>query len=236
MATFTPPLWKVMEYEHDTGNGMRIGLDDYPIFDEAHRLELNQLIIDEYLNREIGLETIPLFTHRLRLKMRQIMPYYNQLFLSERLVFDPLSTFDLETTRNDATKAGSTQNIKNGSTITSGSGARTVNSDTPETMLSDDEDYATSATDANSTGSTNTSTTSDNTGSETSELDGVSRTKGYQGSAADLLQRYRSTFLNINMSVVRDCGDLFMLVISNGSEFLPAVTGGQLRRELRHSW
>lgn len=72
-----------------------LGLDDYPIFDEAHRGVLNNKIIRHYFMREIGLETLELFRYFMRMKMWEIMPYYNQLYKSELIEFDPLSTHDM---------------------------------------------------------------------------------------------------------------------------------------------
>lgn len=249
MGQITPYLHEVLEYEHDEGNGFRIGLDDYPIHDPANRIVLNQLILDEYRYREIGLETVPLFIDRVRLKMRQIMPYYNQLFATEELlVGKELATFDLTTTRDDTTSenasdTGHTDTHENGATTSHGtsgahagqtvgstSGARNVNSDTPEVQLSGDEDYATFLTDANSSASTTTTSdqtgTNDGTGTNTStgssdstaartiagKLDALSRTTGFQGAASDLLTKYRATLLNINMMIVPQLGDLFLLV------------------------
>ena len=62
------------------------------IFDECHRKELNDKIIEHYYFREIGAETPDRFNFYLRRKMREIMPYYNQLYISEMIKFDPLAT------------------------------------------------------------------------------------------------------------------------------------------------
>jgi hypothetical protein len=222
MGYFAPQLYEVMDMEHDTGDGLRIGLDDYPIFNENHRPVLNQLIIDEYLNREIGLESVPLFIHRLRLKMRQMMPYYNKLYLSELIEFDPLATFDLTTARDDNATgtAGSTANGTTG--ITSSTSARAVNSDTPENQLSEDEDYATALTDTNSQSASNTTSGQNTTSQNTQNANGTTTVKGFQGAAADQLAKYRSILLNIDMMILPQLNELFMLVLSTGSEILPS--------------
>lgn len=222
MSTFTPPLWQVLRFEHDAGDGMRIGLDDYPLFDEANRSILNGLIIDEYYEREIGLETVPLFTRRLRLKMRQIMPYYNKLFASEALIVGKeLATFDLSTSRNDTTNDTNTGTADGTANVKSTSGARNVNSDTPQTMLSGSEDYATSAADATSTATSDTTSSQKTAGTALSQLEALSHTTGFQGAASTLLNNYRATILNINMMIVPELNDLFMLVRGNESEILP---------------
>lgn len=65
----------------------------YPIYDESHREELNDKIIQHYYFREIGFETPALFTNRLNQRMREIMPYYNVLY--ENLIQD-LSPFKID--------------------------------------------------------------------------------------------------------------------------------------------
>lgn len=227
MGLFGPELYKVLQYEHDAGDGMRIGLDDYPIFNPAHRIELNQLIIDEYINREIGLETVPLFIHRLRLKMRQIMPYWNKMYASEVLIAtgQELSTFNLHTDRNDTSTENGTTGANLTSQVTSTSGARNVNSDTPETQLSGDEDYATSLADVNSTAENDTTSAQTGTSANTGTLNGTTAVTGYQGSAADLLTKYRATLLNIDMMILPQLNELFMLVRGNGSEYRPEYLG-----------
>jgi hypothetical protein len=223
MGAFGPNLWEVLRYEHDAGDGMRIGLDDYPIHDEANRLVLNQLIIDEYYEREIGLETVPLFMRRLRLKMRQIMPYYNKLFATEDLLIGKeLATFDLTTNRNDSSTDTNANNAKGNSEVVSTSGARNVNSDTPAVLLRGNGDYATSAADATSTATSTTTSEQDTSGSTLSKLEALSHTSGFQGAASTLLNNYRATLLNINMMIVPEVNELFMLVRGDGREIMPS--------------
>lgn len=71
-----------------------IGLDDYPIFDENYRAQLNNKIINHYRFHEIGFETWDKFTHYLNSTMSEIMPFYNQLLKSELLKINPLLSFE----------------------------------------------------------------------------------------------------------------------------------------------
>ncbi len=68
---------------------------DYPIFDEAYRNVLNKKILMHYYTREISEETVGLWKLRMRTKLNEIMPYYNKLYESETLEFNPLYDFDL---------------------------------------------------------------------------------------------------------------------------------------------
>lgn len=62
----------------------------FPIFDEAYRLPLEIKILRHYYTREICEETVGLWKLRLQQKLNEIMPYYNQLYESELIEFNPL--------------------------------------------------------------------------------------------------------------------------------------------------
>lgn len=68
---------------------------DFPIFDEDYRLTLETKILKHYYTREIGEETYGLWKLRLDTKLNEIMPYYNKLYESELLKFNPLWTTDI---------------------------------------------------------------------------------------------------------------------------------------------
>lgn len=75
---------------------------DYPIFDNQYRAILEKKIIRHFYTREICEETVGLWKLRLSDTMNLIMPYYNQLYESAALVFNPFYNFDI-------TKTGSKQ-------------------------------------------------------------------------------------------------------------------------------
>lgn len=83
---------------------------DFPIFDENYRLPLEKTILRHYYTREIGEETVGLWKLRLWDRLSIIMPYYNKLYLSETLEFNPL--YDVDYTRTSTTEldGSSTQN------------------------------------------------------------------------------------------------------------------------------
>lgn len=223
MPSYSMTLQQVADF-----NGGNIGLDDYPIFDEAYRDGLNKKIYDHFMNQEIGQETDSLFIHAMKRKMNEIMPYYNQLYISEQLTIDPLSTVNIATVNNTSATSNGTRS-DNSTTNTTGSNesssesnaaSRTVNSDTPQTRLAGDADYASSMSDATSgntatgsateTGESTTAATGED--SNTSTGDSTGSTTGWQGSQAELLQAYRATFLNIDQMILDDLRELFMLV------------------------
>lgn len=94
---------------------------DWPIFDEAYRLPLEIKILKHFYTREIGLETVGLWKLKLDTKLNEIMPYYNQLYKSELIEFNPLYDVDItrdhmgENTGNHKTDGGfsDTANVSN---------------------------------------------------------------------------------------------------------------------------
>lgn len=223
----------------------RLGLDDYPIFDESHRVVLNNKIIRHYFMREIGLETLELFRYFMRMKMWEIMPYYNQLYKSELIEFDPLSTRDMKhdekwtvdntddwTVDNTRDQTDDWTRTENG-TLASNTATddREVFQDTPMSMLDSpgnnpvsNLEYATTVTYDHGTADTDQTTSSTGSGTnaadekkkETGDRDkneDGTREKhdyGYDIPGADMLQKYRESFLNIDMMIIRELADLFM--------------------------
>lgn len=72
----------------------------YPIFDENYRSVLETKIIKHYYTREIAAETVGLWKLWLDERMNNIMPYYNQLYKSELLEFNPFYDTDITTDSN----------------------------------------------------------------------------------------------------------------------------------------
>lgn len=226
MSKYTTELRYLIESGYD------LGLNDYPIFDESYRATLNQKIIDHYYFCEIGFETAGLFRRYLNTTMREIMPYYNQLYKSELIDLDPLTTHKMveeysrdftEGTKRVAnvTQTGTTDKDTTSDTNTDG---KSVYSDFPQSMLPagsiDGITYASNATidetDTNVTANENTTASQDTDATENLSRSETETTKrestGYDGSVADLLIKYRSTFLNIDMQIINKLKDLFMLV------------------------
>lgn len=77
---------------------------DYPIFDNDYKIPLEKKIIRHFYLREIGFETVGLWKLKLNDKLNEIMPYFNQLYESELLKFNPMIDVDVKTTSNTADK------------------------------------------------------------------------------------------------------------------------------------
>lgn len=198
---------------------------DYPIFDEEYRRVLESKILKHYYTREIGFETAGLWQLKLDTKMNEIMPYYNQLYESALLEFNPLYTHDLTrkkdvelNTSDSMTGEQSGESGENGEASSS-----TTNwdlySDTPQGGLTgvENETYLTNArkiTNSNESdyeiSRTNSSNVEQNKEGNSVE-DYLERVYGYNGgSASKLLKEYRETFLNIDLMVINELEELFM--------------------------
>ena len=104
---------------------------DFPIFDETYRPLLETKILKHFYTREIGLETVGLWKLKLDTKLNEIMPFYNQLYKSELIEFNPLYDVDLTRdhtlNRTEETKQTGTETAdatKNGTVDTTESGTR----------------------------------------------------------------------------------------------------------------
>lgn len=186
----------------------------YPIFDEAYRSVLETKILKHFYTKEIGAETVGLWKLWLNRKMNEIMPYYNKLYKSELLEFNPL--YDVDVTRE---RAGSSEQSNVGGGTTQSTGTNSGNSldaysDTPQGAVQNLENYTylTNARKVVDSGSSQVSstTTTNNTLNDTEEY--LEHVRGKQGgkSYASMLIEYRTTFLNIDMQVIEELNDLFM--------------------------
>lgn len=220
MATFTMTLKELIELNGGTiglneYDGRFCGLDQYPIFDEAHRDVLNRKIIDHYWNREIGQENGSMFMLTLRRKMNEIMPAINQHYELSAVEVDPLSTVEVAT--DGSTTGTQTGTETNTNTTQSDASSRAVNSDHPQERLSGTGDYASSSTD--SVSQTKGSGEATGTRNDSSSGTAAQTTKGRQGLGAMLVFQSRQAIVNVDMMVIDALESLFMLVWDNGDEY-----------------
>lgn len=81
---------------------------DFPIFDENYRVPLEIKILRHFYTREICEETVGLWKLRLEDKLNMIMPFYNKLYESELLKFNPF--YDVNLTRSHSGNRDTTEN------------------------------------------------------------------------------------------------------------------------------
>jgi hypothetical protein len=127
---------------------------DYPIFDVNYKKVFEKHFIRKFYMREIGFETMGLFKFQLETWLIINMPYFNKLFESELIKYDPLKNSDMNVThtkKNDKTQnddrdvtqnanvdgTTNTSNIKdsNGS-LTEDNFDRQLESNNPDSRLS----------------------------------------------------------------------------------------------------
>lgn len=163
---------------------------DFPIYKEEHRLELECKILKRYYTREIGAETYGRWKLFLDERMNSIMDYYNKLYESAELEFNPIVDYKV-------TRKGS-----NSSSSRSSGTSRNLYSDTPQGGLAgiEQEKYLTNASKDTSNGEAS------GNGSYDETVEGLAGGR----SPAFLLNEYRKTILNIDNMIVDELNDLFM--------------------------
>lgn len=101
MSSYTTQLKTIVEqssqYEEGLSLNEKIEIGrkslfdfEYPIFDESYKKVFETNFIKNFYMREIGFETEGLFKFRLETWLQIHLPYYNKLFESEKIKFDPL--------------------------------------------------------------------------------------------------------------------------------------------------
>lgn len=211
---------------------------DYPSYYKGEqKAAFEQKVIDHYWFRQIGMETPGRWLHFFRSRVREIMPYYLQLYKSQEIMdaiedpfgnVDVTETFEQETTgktsgTSESSGTSETMDEQETASITNTHNERKF-SDTPQGIIINLDDHLTEATVEDNTsevsgssgGKVTAETTATGTTSDTSE--GTTKytltKKGNQGvnTYAHDMKELRETFLNIDMMVIRELEDLFLMV------------------------
>lgn len=178
------------------------------IFDEEYRPVICKKILKHYYTREIGAETVGLWLLWMNTKLEEILPYYNKLWSSALLEFDPFN--DVDWTR-DGRRNGNTAEISSGNYTDSKTGSATEEidntysesssgtngnthydkySDTPQGALNgvENDTYLTNArkvTDAGTNSGQGSGTSGTDRELETSESTTGSKSNNVQGSSTE---------------------------------------------------
>lgn len=209
---------------------------DFPIFDSNYRSVLCSKILKHYYTREICAETFGRWQLFLDAKMNEIMPYYNELYRSAQLEFDPMHDTDVVITHEGSENNNGSRNSTRVDDLKTANRTLVKNesndenyrkfSDTPqgglEGLLSGDMTYLTTLTadEAHSFLKSETGGEIANTGTqqngETSKYDTtdqyVKKISGKNGGASysKLLSEYRKTLINIDSMIIGELHDLFI--------------------------
>jgi len=148
----------------------------YPIFDENYRKVFETHFIRNFYMREIGFETEGLFKLRLENWLEINMPYFNKLFESETLTYDPLLNTKMDVTHN---KKNDKNQLDNRDTITDTSNESNGKSDINGTSNADSTNTSNATSDSTgntkSNGSSDTNQSHDNTTTGTRNNDDFNR-------------------------------------------------------------
>lgn len=105
-----------------------------PFFDEEYRSILCQKILKHYYLREICCETVGIWTLWMNTRLEEIMPYYNQLYESAKIEFNPMHNVDL-TSKHERNVEGTSKEDGTRTDNTTGKRTLTGNRDTDNTSV-----------------------------------------------------------------------------------------------------
>lgn len=213
-------------------SGVKIWDFDYPsYYKDEEKTAFEQKVIDHFYFRQIGQETPARWLHYFRSRIREIMPYYIDIYKSVELfksVEDPLESYNLtETYRESSSGSGSSTDNSTSETTASTHTESTgesenvrKHSDTPQGSISNIESYMTEGTKVND----NTSTDSDATTDGTSNVTASGSTSTESEKDYELVRRgnigvqplgqeikiLREAYINVDMMIINELNDLFL--------------------------
>lgn len=167
MATYTTPLKTLIEQPTQHRNDLtfkqrlEVGREvlfkdiEYEFFNDMYRRDFEMKFIRHFYNKEIGFETEGQFKFQLETWLQIHMPYFNELFETQLIKYDPLTNIDM---RNAQDITGEHTEDRKQDTTEGRTGT-----DTTQSSFEQDTDNTTDTTTANAT-------------QQTTETDGISDT------------------------------------------------------------
>lgn len=233
IAKYTEVLKNILEEPH-TKELLDEVMSEYPLYESTSerkygqpnivptREELNQAIFNHYKYREIGFETIGRFIDELGIAMKEIMPYYNQLYYSADQDYNVIYNVDYVKTINrdrdntmentssgtietsDSLNTQSTSTGESGTTSSTTSDEKNVFSDTPQGLLDigttgiDSVNYATNVSwDENVTSGqtdSSTSTTANSTNTSSGETTNENTMNGTANEQEQIIEETKGNY------------------------------------------
>lgn len=205
---------------------------DYQFDDATYKAQLEQNIIDFFYDYEIGQETPDMFKRKFKARWNRIIPYYNKLYNTTLLDYNPLSNQKLtealdQTLTNNLTEATDMSLAVTGTeTVTTDGGSDSTTdaktSDYPQQPIAT-TDYASGDTSTlyhstiNNTDTTAHNTTNTNRGTVTNEgtvvTDYTKTIEGITGTSyPELIQKHREVLIRINEQIIEEMKPCFILV------------------------
>lgn len=141
-------MWKTTLYEtskltielrdivNNGDNSVDIWDFDYPsYYSGKEKTDFERKVIDHFYFRQIGQETVGRFLHMFRTKIREIMPFYVQMYKSVEImnnIEDPFGNVDITETYQE-TRTGKQEGTTEGSTTGTSSSTATSSTETSGT-------------------------------------------------------------------------------------------------------
>lgn len=226
-------MWKTTLYETSKltlelrdviAGGVNLWDFEYPsYYKDKQKTEFEQKVIDHFYFRQIGQETVGRFLHVFRAKVREIMPYYIDMYKSVEIMHglenpfdnvDVIETFEQESTDKGTAKSRATSQGNSSSNGNSESERRFSN--TPQGSISNLDNYLTEAERNNNTVSDSSETNAESDGNSSHETEGTVKhtlhRKGNQGVntfAHDIIE-FRKSIINVDMMIINELNELFL--------------------------
>lgn len=216
----TPKMYDTTKLTVELREIIEAGVDiwnfEYPCFFEGEaKKDFEKKITDHFYFRQIGQETVGRWLHMFRSRMREIMPYYNQLYESEKYmqnIEDPFATVDYTETFEEES-SGQSNTSANGKTNGFVDGFTEHRySNTPQGTINNIDDYLTEASKDTVLNEEETTSESSSTGATSGTVKHTLTKKGAMGVTTfghDMME-YRQSFLNIDLMVIKELNDLFL--------------------------
>lgn len=177
-------------------------------FDENYKSVICQKILKHFYTREICCETVGLWKLWMNERLEMIMPYYNQLYESQKIKIEPLQDVNLTRkhnttgTQNDignsntniktGNNANSTDTINDNTVSTGNSTKKDLYSDTPQGAITgvENEKYLTNArkTTDNTNGNVNETRTDKSVSESSGTQEQTSNTSGTTNTTEEYLE------------------------------------------------
>lgn len=166
--------------------------DKYPIWSEDHRAVLEKKIIEHYYHRQIGFETWALFKYNVNVRMREIMPYYVDIWKTTQYDYNPIENYSMIEEFNDSSTGNVTSSGKSNERV----------SDTPQNSIDNLDTYMSSASKSDTEGSSDSK--------NNSKHDGWRRGNIGVTTSQQMIQAERDITLNLDLEIIDKLKDLFL--------------------------
>lgn len=201
-SKITLELRELLKMTDENGKPFTLFDFDYPSYYKGdEKLAFEQKVIDHYLFRQIGFETPARFKHQFKTRLREIMPYYLDMYKTVEIMHgieDPFGNVDVTETYEEertgtttGSQTASSTGSQSASSTESATGTQTASATRSSTGSSSSESSSSSSSDGeDTTSSTTTHTNTENTTTETSS--GLEKTDTKTASE-DLAKKFSDT-------------------------------------------